>query len=53
MIDMIINYFNVIDRFHSKVEDYNLIDLIPSDVYAMEKEWLISTLSLPEVFRLF
>ena len=53
MIDMTINYFNIFDRFHSKVEDYNLIDLIPSDAYAMEKEWLISTLSLPEVFRLF
>ena len=48
-----INYFNVFDRFRSKVEDYNLVDLMSSDVYAMEKEWLVSTLSLPEVFRLF
>lgn len=35
------------------MEDYGLIGLLPGDVYAMEKEWLVSALSLPDVTRLF
>lgn len=50
---MTISYFDIFNRFHQKVEDYGLIGLLPSDVYAMEKEWLVSALSLPDVTRLF
>lgn len=50
---MTISYFNIFKRFHSKIEDYGLIGLLPSDVYAKEREWLVSALSLPDVFRLF
>ena len=50
---MIISYFDIFSRFRSKVEDYDLLELLPSDVYEKEKEWLISALSLSDVFRLF
>jgi hypothetical protein len=50
---MTINYFDVFSRFHSKVEDYAMIDLSPTDVYSMERDWLRAAVSLPRVYRLF
>lgn len=50
---MTISYFDIFSRFHSKVQDYDLLELLPSDVYEKEREWLISALSLSDVSRLF
>ena len=50
---MTISYFDIFSRFHSKVQDYDLLELLPSDVYEKEREWLISALSLSDVLRLF
>lgn len=50
---MTIDYFDVFGRFHAKVEDYALMDLSPTDVFSMERDWLVSAISLPTIYRLF